>query len=114
MDLPGFTKTSVANQSADICQQIENLNIPIMQNPNTIILAIHDATQDIANSSALQMALREDVDPNGERTVCVLTKLDNLVANSDKDKVVKKAVLSIESTLWKYFFSAGCSSKAKS
>ena len=89
VDLPGFTKTSVANQSADICQQIEKLNIPIMQNPNTIILAIHDATQDIANSSALQMALREDVDPNGERTVCVLTKLDNLVANSDKDKVVK-------------------------
>ena len=89
VDLPGFTKTSVDNQSADICQQIENLNIPIMQNPNTIILAIHDATQDIANSSALQMALREDVDPNGERTVCVLTKLDNLVANSDKDKVVK-------------------------
>ena len=58
-----------------------------MQNPNTIILAIQSATEDIAMSTALEYALREDVDPEGERTVGVLTKLDNVVASSDKDAV---------------------------
>ena len=88
-DLPGFTRTTVMGQSGDICQQIEDLNIPIIQRDNTIILAIQDATQDIAMSTALEMALREDVDPDGRRTVGVLTKLDNLTAPTDKERVVK-------------------------
>ena len=88
-DLPGFTRTTVMGQSGDICQQIEDLNIPIIKGDNTIILAIQDATQDIAMSTALEMALREDIDPEGRRTIGVLTKLDNLTAMTDKDRVVK-------------------------
>ena len=84
-DLPGFTKTAVSGQSGDICQQIEDLNIPIIQRDNTIILAIQDATQDIAMSTAL----REDIDPEGRRTIGVLTKLDNLIATTDKERIVK-------------------------
>ena len=88
-DLPGFTKTTVSGQSGNICQQIEDLNIPIIQRENTIILAIQDAGQDIGMSTALEIALRDDVDPEGQRTVGVLTKLDNLFAKTDKDRVVK-------------------------
>ena len=88
-DLPGFTKTAVSGQSGDICKQIEDLNIPIIQRENTIILAIQDAGQDIGMSTALEIALRDDVDPEGQRTVGVLTKMDNLLAKTDKDRVVK-------------------------
>ena len=88
-DLPGFTKTAVSGQSGDICQQIEDLNVPIIQGENTIILAIQDAGQDIGMSTALEIALRADVDPEGQRTVGVLTKIDNLIAKTDKDRVVK-------------------------
>ena len=87
-DLPGFTRTSVSGQTNDICQQIEDLNIPIIQRDKTIILAIQDATQDMGMSTSLEIALREDVDPRGERTVGVLTKLDNLTAATERDRVV--------------------------
>ena len=100
IDLPGFTKTAVHNQNSNIVQQIEDLNLPIMRNPNTIILAIQSATEDIGMSTALEYALREDVDPEGQRTVGVLTKLDNLVASSDKERVSK--VLSNETKPLKY------------
>jgi replication fork clamp-binding protein CrfC len=42
--------------------------------PNSIILAISPANQDIATSDAIKMA--REVDPTGERTWGVLTKLD--------------------------------------
>ena len=60
-----------------------------MKQENTIILAIQDATQDIGTSTALEKALAEDVDPRGEKTIGVLTKLDNLMADSDKMSVVR-------------------------
>ena len=57
IDLPGFTKCPVKNQDDDIEQQIEDLNFSYMKEDNTIMLAIHDATQDIANSDAMKYAL---------------------------------------------------------
>jgi len=53
IDLPGFTKTAVHNQNSNIVQQIEDLNLPIMRNPNTIILAIQSATEDIGMSTGM-------------------------------------------------------------
>lgn len=88
-DLPGFTRTTVMGQSGDICQQIEDLNIPIIKRDNTFILAIQDASQDIGMSTALEVALRDDIDPEGRRTVGVLTKMDNLIATTDKERIVR-------------------------
>ena len=87
VDLPGFTRTTVAGQNEGIVQLIEELNLKYMRDPNTIILAIQDGTQDIANSEALNKAL--SVDPEGKRTVGVLTKLDLLQRSVDKEKVAK-------------------------
>ena len=87
VDLPGFTRTSVAGQSEGIVQEIEELNMRYMMDPNTIILAIQDGTQDIANSEALNKAL--SVDHEGKRTVGVLTKLDLLQRPKDKEKVAR-------------------------
>ncbi|KAJ8450050.1 hypothetical protein Cgig2_033244 [Carnegiea gigantea] len=45
-----------------------------VEKPNCIILAISPANQDIATSDAIKLA--REVDPSGERTFGVLTKLD--------------------------------------
>lgn len=42
--------------------------------PNSIILAVTAANQDLANSEGLKMA--REVDPDGARTIGVLTKVD--------------------------------------
>ena len=59
-----------------------------MRDENTIILAIQDATQDIGASEALKHALSVSVDPEGKRTIGVLTKLDKLEEGSDTDRAV--------------------------
>ena len=45
-----------------------------------------DSTQDIASSEALKFA--EKYDPNGERTIGVLTKLDRLDHGTDTTRVI--------------------------
>ncbi|MES1908500.1 MAG: hypothetical protein MHM6MM_001423 [Cercozoa sp. M6MM] len=49
--------------------------------PRALILAVQSATDDIANSVALQMARR--VDPRGDRTLGVLTKIDLMDDGTD-------------------------------
>ena len=44
-----------------------------ISNPNAIILAVTAANQDLANSDGLKMA--RSVDPEGLRTIGVLTKV---------------------------------------
>jgi replication fork clamp-binding protein CrfC len=46
-----------------------------------IILAVSAANTDLANSDA--MALSQDVDPKGRRTLAVLTKLDLMDKGTD-------------------------------
>ena len=60
-----------------------------MRKPNTFILAIHDATQDLNQSKALRLATSPDVDPDGSRTVCVITKLDFMITAHQKQTRVK-------------------------
>ncbi|PKA50104.1 Dynamin-related protein 1E [Apostasia shenzhenica] len=67
LDLPGLTKVAVEGQPDSIVEDIESM-------PNCIILAISPANQDIATSDAMKLA--REVDPSGERTFGVLTKLD--------------------------------------
>lgn len=45
-----------------------------IRNSKTIILAVTPANVDIANSYAIKLA--KDADPQGKRTLTVLTKLD--------------------------------------
>jgi len=59
-----------------------------MRDPNSIILAINDGTQDIGASEALKYAERDDVDPKGNRTIGVLTKLDKLEPGSDTKRAI--------------------------
>ncbi|XP_071700757.1 phragmoplastin DRP1E-like [Rutidosis leptorrhynchoides] len=74
IDLPGLTKIAVEGQSETIVEDIENMVRLYVEKPNSIILAISPANQDIATSDAIKLA--KEVDPLGERTFGVVTKLD--------------------------------------
>ncbi|KAL3635934.1 Phragmoplastin drp1c [Castilleja foliolosa] len=74
IDLPGLTKVAVEGQPESIVEDIENMVRSYVVKPNCIILAISPANQDIATSDAIKLA--REVDPTGERTFGVATKLD--------------------------------------
>eukprot|EP00249_Psilotum_nudum_P016137 c25674_g1_i1 orf=335-2170(-) len=74
IDLPGLTKVAIEGQPESIVADIEKMVRSYVEKPNSIILAISPANQDIATSDAIKMA--REVDPTGERTFGVLTKLD--------------------------------------
>ncbi|KAK1425118.1 hypothetical protein QVD17_20463 [Tagetes erecta] len=74
IDLPGLTKVAVEGQPESIVEDIEKMVRTYVEKPNSIILAISPANQDIATSDAMKLA--REVDPSGERTFGVLTKLD--------------------------------------
>ncbi|XP_008788712.2 dynamin-related protein 1E [Phoenix dactylifera] len=74
IDLPGLTKVAVEGQPDTIVEDIDNMVRSYVEKPNCIILAISPANQDIATSDAMKLA--REVDPTGERTFGVLTKLD--------------------------------------
>lgn len=73
VDLPGLTKVPIGDQPKDIEQQIKNLIFKYIENVNCIVLAVTAANADIATSEAMKFAQR--VDPNGLRTLAVLTKI---------------------------------------
>lgn len=64
----------IGDQPEDIESQIRNLIIKYIANPNSIILAVTAANTDMATSEAIKMA--KEVDPDGRRTLAVVTKLD--------------------------------------
>lgn len=81
VDLPGVTKNPVGDQPKDIEKQVVNLIYDYITKENTIILAISPANADIANSDSLKMARK--VDPKGERTFGVITKIDLMDEGTD-------------------------------
>ncbi|CAI9095511.1 OLC1v1031478C2 [Oldenlandia corymbosa var. corymbosa] len=74
VDLPGLTRVAVEGQPEGVVQEIENTVRSYVEKPNTIILAVTPANQDLATSDAVKIA--REVDPAGERTFGVLTKVD--------------------------------------
>lgn len=81
VDLPGLVKVPMGDQPRNICAKIEEMCRRFVANRNAIILAVSAANADIANSDALQLA--RDVDPEYERTIGVLTKLDIMDRGTD-------------------------------
>ncbi|KAF8240222.1 hypothetical protein L208DRAFT_1384664 [Tricholoma matsutake] len=81
VDLPGLTKIPVGDQPSDIERQIRNLVFEYISKPNSVILAVSPANADLANSDSLKLA--RSVDPQGRRTIGVLTKLDIMDAGTN-------------------------------
>lgn len=81
VDLPGLTKIPVGDQPSDIERQIRNLVLDYISKPNSVILAVSAANVDLANSDSLKLA--RSVDPQGRRSIGVLTKLDLMDAGTN-------------------------------
>ncbi|KAI3866046.1 hypothetical protein MKX03_024745 [Papaver bracteatum] len=87
IDLPGLTKVAIDGQPQSVVQDIENMVWSYVEKPNSIILSISPANQDIATSDAIKLA--KEVDPQGERTFGVLTKLDLMDKGTDAVEVLE-------------------------
>ncbi|KAI9253591.1 Dynamin central region-domain-containing protein [Sporodiniella umbellata] len=81
IDLPGLTKVPVGDQPKDIEKQIRDMLSKFITKPNAIILAVTAANTDLANSDGLKLA--REVDPEGLRTIGVLTKVDLMDQGTD-------------------------------
>ncbi|XP_041991528.1 dynamin-related protein 3A-like [Salvia splendens] len=81
VDLPGLTKVPVGDQPSDIEARIRTMIMSYIKRPSCLILAVTPANSDLANSDALQMAGMAD--PDGYRTIGVITKLDIMDRGTD-------------------------------
>ncbi|XP_058100431.1 dynamin-related protein 5A-like isoform X1 [Magnolia sinica] len=87
IDLPGLTKVAIDGQSESIVQDIEIMVRSFIEKPNCIILAISPANQDLATSDAIKIS--REVDPKGERTFGVLTKIDLMDKGTDAVEILE-------------------------
>lgn len=94
VDLPGLTKVPVGDQPEDIETQIKELILKHIENPNSIILAVTAANTDLATSESLKMA--KEVDPDGRRTLAVVTKLDLMDAGTDAIDILCGRVIPVK------------------
>lgn len=81
VDLPGLTRVPVGDQPRDIERQIKDMILKYITKSNAIILAVTAANIDLANSDGLKLA--REVDPEGQRTIGVLTKVDLMDEGTD-------------------------------
>lgn len=73
IDLPGYIQVAGRDQPPELKERISELCEKYIRAPN-VILAISAADVDLANSTALRASRR--MDPRGERTIGVITKMD--------------------------------------
>ncbi|ORZ15133.1 Dynamin central region-domain-containing protein [Absidia repens] len=97
VDLPGLTKVPVGDQPKDIEKQIRDMLLKYITKPNAIILAVTAANQDLANSDGLKMA--REVDPEGLRTIGVLTKVDLMDQGTDVIDILAGRVIPLRLAL---------------
>ncbi|KAM3620747.1 uncharacterized protein V6R79_001460 [Siganus canaliculatus] len=85
IDLPGIARVAVKGQPENIGEQIKRLIQKFITKQETISLVVVPSNVDIATTEALKMA--QEVDPDGERTLGILTKPD-LVDKGTEETVV--------------------------
>ncbi|XP_049730860.1 interferon-induced GTP-binding protein Mx2-like [Elephas maximus indicus] len=74
IDLPGIARVAMGNQPQDIGLQIKSFIKKYIERQETINLVVMPCNVDIATTEALNMA--KEVDPDGDRTIGILTKPD--------------------------------------
>ncbi|XP_043830630.1 dynamin-1-like protein [Dromiciops gliroides] len=94
VDLPGITKLPVGDQPPDIEVQVRDMILSYISHPNCLILAVTAANTDMATSEALKLA--RDVDPDGRRTLAVITKLDLMDSGTDAVDVLMGRVIPVK------------------
>ena len=91
IDLPGLTKVPIGDQPPDIENQIKSMIFQFIRKDTCLILAVTPANTDLANSDALKLA--KEVDPQGIRTIGVITKLDLMDDGTDARDILENKLL---------------------
>lgn len=94
VDLPGLVRNRLDDQPEDIEMQIRDLAASYISNPNSIILAVTAASNDLVTCEGIRLV--REVDPEGKRTLCVLTKLDIMYRGQHALNVLQGKVIRIQ------------------
>ncbi|EPR79760.1 Dynamin, partial [Spraguea lophii 42_110] len=93
IDLPGLIKIPLKSQPSNLKELVEEMVFNCIKNERTIILAVINAAVDISNSESLEMAMK--VDPNGRRTIGVLTKIDLMDKGTNCIKILNNEYIKL-------------------
>lgn len=87
IDLPGLVAIPVGDAPLDIKEQIEKMVLNYITKPNCLILSVTQANVSFATNNALTLVRK--IDPVGDRTIGVITKLDLMDKGENARKVLE-------------------------
>jgi GTP-binding protein EngB required for normal cell division len=83
VDLPGLFRAGNQDQSVEDADTVRNMVVGYMEKPRSIILAVVSAKSDFALQEVTELA--RNLDPEGMRTIGLITKPDTLDPGSDSE-----------------------------